>query len=385
MSIQTDFQGNKRTPTMRRTSKSIKPTLTRETQESIWRFADALARGLREPSDGDQGDSRWTVSGLANSVWEINHPDFESLSLPESPLRIRIKQTTPGKWAVFTQNNLKNLQNTNTVHITDQPIKSWNFEELAKAASVYFKEQKKKIDALKEELQPSLEPGATLTAPPQNQGGMPMASKKRQALLQKRKLSGKRTAEKEESNIKKFGSSAEALSERNRIQRSYPSLTLEVLHIPQWNKYIIAVANKAAKKKSNRIRVAANLENLQKAEKVAAFLRKLYANKSWLKGVSVINDRDGIGVEIRTATLIKNLPVRAATMPIQASTVSTYIAEVPQRQLRRAIIDLQGVGVEKINIKNTSTPEVKAIYFEATEDEFDRIHEMGAYHVKIAD
>jgi len=162
-----------------------KPILTRESQESLWKLADALARGLRDPAGDTQGDARWTVAGIANSVWEIRHPDIEGEEAADSPLRMRIKQTAPGKWAIFGQNNLRNLQNTSAIHITEDPVEDWNFEEIAKAAAVYFRDQLEQIQMTKEDLQPDLEPGAVGPAAPEEEGGLggemgappPMASR----------------------------------------------------------------------------------------------------------------------------------------------------------------------------------------------------------------
>jgi hypothetical protein len=371
-----------------RTAKSLKPNmaLTRESQQSIWRFADALARGLREPAEGEQGDSRWTVSGTANSVWEINHPDFDSLGLEESPLKLRIKQVSPGRWAILTQNNLKNLQSTNTLAVTEEPIQNWNFDELSKAATVYFKEQKQKIDQLKEDLQPEVEPGATTPQPQQDpsggmgapdMGGMtgppPMASRQL-----RRKASTETTP-------KEFSNTVTAKTEAGRLKDRYPSLNFAVMKVPNANKYVICLGTIPEKERKSR-RASATLQNLQNAEKLAGYLRTKYAGKKWLSGVSVLNDRDGIGVQIRTNVNVKGLPVSASriAMPILNSKVEKYVIYLPADQTNRALIDLQGVGAENTVPKMTNKSGIMAIYFDATEEEFDKIYDMGAYDIQMA-
>jgi ribosomal protein L37AE/L43A len=155
-----------------------RPELNRNTQYKLWKLADSLARALRSPSGEIPGDPRWTVSGVANSVWQISHPDLEILESGDSPLRLRLKKISQHRWGVFGQNQLKNLENNKVIAIQPQPPgPSWDIDAITNAASQYFQDQKELIDQTRQEMTPDQPPGTGGPAPqaqPPGMGGPPM-------------------------------------------------------------------------------------------------------------------------------------------------------------------------------------------------------------------
>lgn len=151
-----------------------RPSLTRETQSVVWRLADALARALRQPNEDSPGDFRWTVTGVANSTWTINHPDLLIDSNTEPILQLRIKRISGNRWGVFGQNHLENLENTKVISIINSaPDNSWDIDGISQVAANYFQEQKADIDQLKQEMTPSAPPGSPTTPQQQGPGGGP--------------------------------------------------------------------------------------------------------------------------------------------------------------------------------------------------------------------
>lgn len=167
-----------------------RPSLSRNSQEFIWELRDALARCLRDPRGGEPGDARWTVSGLSNSIWTINHPELENLESGESPLKLRIKKIGNGRWAVFGQNQLSNLLNTKTIMIRKTPPggADWDVDDFARRVAEYFQQQKQDVTDLQQALTPQAPPGVGYPPPGGQQsggpggvpgGGMPLGSRVR--------------------------------------------------------------------------------------------------------------------------------------------------------------------------------------------------------------
>jgi hypothetical protein len=134
---------------------------SKDIQNTLWRLADSLARNLRAPSDMGPGDPRWSVSGVANSAWEIHHPDFDLLKGSNSPLVMRIKRLSGNKWGVIAQNKAS-TSGTNIVISTpgNPPDDSWDVDRIAQTAAAWFQKQKDEISANTEENTPTQEPGA---------------------------------------------------------------------------------------------------------------------------------------------------------------------------------------------------------------------------------
>lgn len=153
---------------------------TQNVQETLWSIADAMARHLKAPSQESMGDPRWTVSGVTDSTWEVNHPDMEPLEGGSTPLKVMIKRLdTEGKsWAIIARNLATKPEANSVVYRSDSgpPNPKWDVEQIAQAAAAWFQEQKDEIVGQKEDLTPSLSPGSVQPQQEMGPGGMPMAS-----------------------------------------------------------------------------------------------------------------------------------------------------------------------------------------------------------------
>jgi hypothetical protein len=220
--------------------KRDRPKLTRNTEGFIWSLADALARALREPQGNQEGDARFSVSGMSTSSWSIKHPDLEILESGESPLILRIRKVGDGEWRVTGQNQLQNLKNTKVLSVEKTPPTpnhTWDLDFLSRKAAAYFLEQKNKIMGLKQSMAPAQAPGAGAEAAPpgggmegggMGGGGMPpMASRRAQATL----------------------------------------------------------------------------ANLHKAQRIVAGLSRKYGSEGWFRDARVVNDRFGVGIAVRLRSL----------------------------------------------------------------------------------
>lgn len=134
------------------------PKLDPDTQRSLWKLANALAKALRSPGGPEaQGDPQWRVSALASRAWKITHPDLPVVEDDEGMNKDVLLQfhvqpdEASGLWFAIAQNKVVGPEthaSPRALIVSKEespPSDAWDFEEIGMAAANFFKQQKKEL------------------------------------------------------------------------------------------------------------------------------------------------------------------------------------------------------------------------------------------------
>jgi len=126
-----------------------------EVQKTLAKLASALAKAF---SAGADGDTRWTVSGVASRAWKISHPDLPVVQDDQGiekdillQLHIRPPDDDNDAWLVVAQNKVvgpethASPQALIVAREEEAPSDNWDTEGIAEAAANFFRQQKREL------------------------------------------------------------------------------------------------------------------------------------------------------------------------------------------------------------------------------------------------